>query len=151
MRQLMLTAKTTMHPAASPRRNYMLDASAAIRQPHHKPAQCPLCSESDRSAALSRNDAMGQRGTSRVIFKCHRNRRLTHPKKARRGSDRASDYRSAEFGTKLTCRDFDGSPRRGRFDATTLWHFAGGVVWSDRRRGGPPRWVMQARWPALQE
>jgi hypothetical protein len=32
----MSTAKTTMHPAASPERNYMLDASAAIRQQHQK-------------------------------------------------------------------------------------------------------------------
>ena len=36
MRRLMSTAKTTMHPAASPRRNYMLDGPAAIRQQHHK-------------------------------------------------------------------------------------------------------------------
>lgn len=34
MRRLMSTAKTTMHPAASSRRNYMLDVPAAIRQPH---------------------------------------------------------------------------------------------------------------------
>ena len=40
MRRPMSTAKTTMHPAASPRRNYMLDAPAAIRQPHQfKPPQ----------------------------------------------------------------------------------------------------------------
>jgi hypothetical protein len=32
----MSTAKTTMHPAASPERKYMLDASAAIRQQHQK-------------------------------------------------------------------------------------------------------------------
>src|SRR6516165_6612876 len=36
MRRLMSTAKTTMHPAASPQRNYMLDAPAAIRQQHHE-------------------------------------------------------------------------------------------------------------------
>lgn len=34
MRRLMSTGKTTMHPAASSRRNYMLDVPAAIRQPH---------------------------------------------------------------------------------------------------------------------
>lgn len=34
MRRLMSTAKTTMHPAASSQRNYMLDVPAAIRQLH---------------------------------------------------------------------------------------------------------------------
>ncbi|ESZ03170.1 hypothetical protein X735_33195, partial [Mesorhizobium sp. L2C085B000] len=34
----MSTAKTTMHPAASSRRNYMLDVPAAIRQPINLPA-----------------------------------------------------------------------------------------------------------------
>src|SRR5437763_10279269 len=44
MRRLMSTAKTTMRPAASPERNYMLDASAAIRQPRRQPCarQRPL-------------------------------------------------------------------------------------------------------------
>ena len=37
MRRLMSTAKTTMHPAASPQRKYMLDAPAAIRQQHQNP------------------------------------------------------------------------------------------------------------------
>jgi hypothetical protein len=36
MRRLMSTAKTTMHPAASPERNYMLDASAAIINSRHR-------------------------------------------------------------------------------------------------------------------
>ena len=37
----MSTAKTTMHPAASLERNYMLDAPAAIRQQHHTQSVAP--------------------------------------------------------------------------------------------------------------
>src|SRR5215475_1359779 len=52
MRRQMPTAKTTMHPAASPERNYMLDASAAIRQQHHLG---DICSVESSPSAVQQN------------------------------------------------------------------------------------------------
>ena len=61
MRRLMSTAKTTMHPAASPERNYMLDASAAMKSSlitMPRPRRALTCAEFNVSNLL---DTYGNR------------------------------------------------------------------------------------------
>ncbi|MER8589892.1 hypothetical protein NKH19_32895, partial [Mesorhizobium sp. M1338] len=52
----MSTAKTTMHPAASSRRNYMLDVPAAIRQRHQSRWLAKLKALLRKAAARSSDD-----------------------------------------------------------------------------------------------